>query len=67
MVIEIGFGIVCIALIICCVMFKSERDVARCQRDLAMHVSEEMSSRFGRRLRILEKKTEMVLEEETSG
>lgn len=54
MFIEIGFGIVCLTLVICCVMFKSERDVARCQRDLAMHVSEEM----GRRLKDLDGKTD---------
>jgi len=46
MVIEIGLGIVCVTFIIFCVMFKSERDVARCQRDLAMHVSEEMGKRL---------------------
>lgn len=56
MLIELGLGIVCLALLICCIMFKSERDVARCQRDLAMHISEEMSNKFGRRLRALEKK-----------
>lgn len=62
MLIELGFGIVCLALLICCIMFKSERDVARCQRDLAMHVSEEMSNKYGRRLKTLENKADSLHE-----
>lgn len=53
MFIEIGFGIMCLALIICCVMFKSERDVAICERDLLMKIGELKAHQLSERVKTL--------------
>lgn len=67
MLIDLGFCIVCGTLIFFCVRFKSERDVARTQRDTALDAHKAMIQKFSKRLSKLEEPNKVPDYEDAHG